>query len=136
MQAGRILANKFSDISLERLNTAEPELVELFHHVLQVHDCSILEGFRDAKTQNEYFAEGKSKVQYPDSKHNTYPSRAVDVAPYPIDWADTKRFYYFAGIVKGVAAGLDLDIRYGGDWDSDNDLNDQTFQDLVHFELV
>ena len=127
--------NEFSAVSLDRLKTADHELQELFHHVLRVHDCSILEGFRDEATQNEYFAEGKSKVEYPGSKHNRYPSRAVDVVPYPIDWADTKRFYYFAGIVKGVAAGLDLDIRFGGDWDSDNDLSDQTFNDLVHFEL-
>jgi len=25
------------------------------------------------------------------------PSDAVDVAPYPIDWNDKERFYYFAG---------------------------------------
>jgi len=130
--------NKFSTQSLEKLKTCEPELQELFHHVLQAHDCSILEGFRDESTQNEYFnaTPQKSKVQYPDSKHNTYPSRAIDVAPYPINWNDTKRFYYFAGIVKGIAVGLELTIRWGGDWDSDTDLNDQTFNDLVHYEVV
>jgi len=127
--------NKFSTSSLDRLKTVEPELQELFHHVLQIHDCSILEGFRDEATQNQYYADGKSKVEYPDSKHNRYLSRAIDVAPYPIEWENTKRFYYFAGIVKGVAAGLGVDIRYGGDWDSDNDLDEQTFQDLVHFEI-
>lgn len=27
-------------------------------------------------------------------------------------------------------------VRYGGDWDSDKDIDDQNFRDLVHFELI
>ncbi len=61
---------------------------------------------------------------------------AVDIAPYPIDWKDHKRFYYLAGIVKGVASQMGIKVRWGGDWDSDNDLNDQSFMDLGHFEIV
>jgi peptidoglycan L-alanyl-D-glutamate endopeptidase CwlK len=131
--------NTFSEASMKRLKTCEPELQELFHHVLNIHDCSILEGHRDEETQNEYYRQGKSKLMYPDSKHNRYPSRGVDVAPYingGIPWDDSKQFYYFAGIVLGVANGLGLNIRWGGDWSQDNDLNDQTFFDLPHFELV
>ena len=75
-------------------------------------------------------------MQYPNGKHNQKPSLAIDVSPYPINWRDTKRFYYFAGVVKAAAYSLGLNIRWGGDWDSDNDFNDQTFMDLVHFELI
>ena len=128
--------NEFSQQSLAKLKSCEPDLQELFHHVLQLHDCTITDGHRNEVEQNEYFRTGKSKVQYPDSKHNIFPSRAVDVAPYPIDWNDTKRFYYFAGLVKASASILGIEIRWGGDWDSDNDLNDQTFMDLVHYELL
>jgi len=127
--------SKFSRQSQERLLECDPDLQELFTHVLQIHDCSILEGFRGQEQQNEYFRTGKSKVKYPNGKHNQRPSKAIDVAPYPIDWNNTKRFYYFAGIVKAAAYSLGLKIRWGGDWDSDNDLNDQAFMDLVHFEL-
>ena len=63
------------------------------------------------------------------------PSMAVDVAPCPIDWEDTKRFYHFGGYVKAWAHALDIKIIWGGDWDSDNDFRDQRFHDLVHFEL-
>jgi hypothetical protein len=63
-------------------------------------------------------------------------SRAVDVAPYPIDWNDTRRFDHFAGIVVGIAHRSGVKIRWGGNWDRDNDLNDQNFNDLVHFELI
>ena len=89
--------------------------------------------------QDEAFAAGKSKKQWPDSKHNVKEdelSLAVDVAPYPINWENLKRFYHFAGYVKGVADQLDITIRYGGDWDMDNDLDDQDFMDLVHFEVL
>ena len=58
-----------------------------------------------------------------------------DVAPYQIDWQDKDRFYYFAGIVKGVALKLNIPIRWGGDWDSDTQVKDQTFFDLPHFEI-
>jgi peptidoglycan L-alanyl-D-glutamate endopeptidase CwlK len=27
-------------------------------------------------------------------------------------------------------------IRWGGDWDGDQDFRDQTFDDLAHFELI
>ena len=69
------------------------------------------------------------------SKHNQEPSLAVDVAPWPIDWNDSHRFYHFAGFVLGIAAALNIRLRWGGDWDSDFDLRDQTFFDLPHFEL-
>jgi peptidoglycan L-alanyl-D-glutamate endopeptidase CwlK len=68
------------------------------------------------------------------SKHLT--GNAVDLAPYPIDWKNTKRFYHFAGIVLGVATEMGIRIRWGGDWDMDDDLDDQSFMDLVHFEIV
>ena len=128
--------NQFSRQSQEKLLECNPDLQELFTHVLQAHDCTIMEGFRGQEKQDEYYRTGKSKVKYPEGKHNRKPSMAIDVSPYPINWRDTKRFYYFAGIVKGIAASLNINIRWGGDWDSDNDLNDQSFMDLVHFELT
>jgi hypothetical protein len=61
---------------------------------------------------------------------------AVDVAPYPIDWEDTKRFYHFAGFVQATAKQLNIPIIWGGDWNNNNNFKDQTFNDLVHFELI
>ena len=78
---------------------------------------------------------GKSQLEYPKSRHNLVPSMAVDVCPYPIDWNDRERFSYFAGYVRGVAAGMGIDIRWGGDWDSDGEVKDNSFDDLPHFEL-
>jgi hypothetical protein len=80
--------------------------------------------------------DGLSRLQYPNGKHNVTPSLAADVAPYPIDWEDYERFYWFGGYVIGAADSLGLAIRWGGDWDSDMDFKDQTLVDLIHFEIM
>jgi len=119
--------------------------------VVIFHDCAVLEGFRPEDRQNEYFSTGRSKVQWPASKHNSSPSLAIDLAPYfasrggvvwpnkaerPRDYVkDLGQFYYFAGIVIATARNHDIELRWGGDWDRDHDLRDQRFDDLVHFEL-
>lgn len=127
---------KFSEKSLERLRTCDPRLQALFAQVIQIVDCVILEGHRGEEAQNRAVREGKSQLPYPRGKHNHVPSRAVDAAPYPIDWADSARFYHFAGIVRGVAAQMKIPIRYGGDWDGDFNVTEERFRDLVHFEVV
>ncbi len=123
----------FSSKSKVLLLTCHPQLEKLFNTVIQHFDCTILEGHRSKGRQKQLYKEGKSKLTH--SKHNHNPSLAVDVSPYPIDWNDIKRFYYFAGFVKGVATSLNIPLRWGGDWDSDTQVADNTFNDLVHFEL-
>lgn len=127
---------RFGRASRERLSTCHSSLQEIFNEVIKIIDCSILVGHRGQEEQTQAFISKKSKLAWPNSKHNKTPSLAVDVAPYPIDWNDRGRFYFFAGVVKGVAASKGIKIRWGGDWDGDNDFKDQTFDDLVHFELV
>ncbi|MCK5651468.1 MAG: hypothetical protein KAJ42_08835 [Gemmatimonadetes bacterium] len=48
---------------------------------------------------------------------------------------EVARWYYFGGFVLGYAEELNVDIRWGGDWDGDRKLEDQTFHDLPHFEI-
>jgi len=126
---------RFGRTSMSRLNTCDEDLVELFEKVVERFDCSVLEGHRGEKLQNKYFDEGKSKLKFPNGKHNDYPSNAVDVVPYPVDWEDTDRMYYFAGFVKGIAHAMGIPIRWGGDWDDDTEVKDTGFKDLPHFEL-
>lgn len=126
---------RFSESSIKRLQTCHPDLQKVFNEVIKYVDCTILCGHRDQADQDEAYRTGKSKLQWPRSKHNNAPSLAVDVVPYPVDWNDHKRFYYFAGFVLGIARTLGVELRYGGDWDGDFDLKDQNFFDLPHFEL-
>ncbi len=127
---------KFGESSSFHLNSVHPDLKRLFYRVVEDFDCSIIEGFRSKSKQNQYFSEGKSTLRFPKGKHNQVPSEAVDVAPYPIDWEDTDRFYYFAGYVKGVASEMGIKIRFGGDWNDDTEVKDTKFKDLVHYEIV
>ena len=126
---------RFSQTSIRKLDTCHQDLRILFSEVIKCFDCTILCGHREEEAQNEAFHTGQSEKEFPDSKHNKRPSIAVDAVPYPINWQDKERFYYFAGFVKGIASKLNIKIRWGGDWDNDTDLNDQTFFDLGHFEL-
>ncbi len=127
---------KFGKKSKAALATCHPLLQLVFHKVIREVDCSVLEGHRGEYTQNKYFEKGTSKLKFPNGKHNSIPSKAVDVVPYPIDWEDIERMRMFAGYVQGVAAVLGVKIRCGADWDGDWDLNEQTFIDLPHFELA
>tara|TARA_R100001530_G_scaffold60804_1_gene43904 strand:+ start:82 stop:477 length:396 start_codon:yes stop_codon:yes gene_type:complete len=126
---------KFGKRSQERLNTCDEDLIALFKEVVKYFDCSVLEGHRGKEKQNKYFNEGKSKLKYPKGRHNRKPSNAVDVVPYPVDWNDREQMTYFAGFVKGVAYKMGIPIRWGGDWNNNNDLKDNNFDDLPHFEL-
>ena len=126
---------KFGKTSKKRLDTCEKDLQRLFKEVVKHFDCSVLEGHRGQEKQDKYFNEGKSKIKYPKGRHNASPSMAVDVVPYPVDWDDTERMYYFSGVVKGIAISLGINIRWGGDWDGDTEVQDTNFKDLPHFEL-
>ena len=126
---------RFGKTSNSRLETCDMRIQKLFNEVVKHFDCSILEGHRGKKAQNKAYKEGKSKVVYPDGKHNQIPSVAVDAVPYPIDWEDRERMTYFAGFVLGVALQMDLNIRWGGDWNMNTELKDNNFDDLPHFEI-
>lgn len=131
---GRVVP-AFSTRSRERLSSCDPRLIELFERVVQGWDCTILEGHRGEEAQNEAERTGRSTLRWPEGKHNRRPSRAVDAAPYPIDWSDMDRWRAFGGFVLGVAEMMDIPIRWGGDWDGDRTFRDQNFNDLSHFEL-
>jgi len=136
--------NHFSDTSKSRLFTCHRDLQTLFNHVILDFDCTIVCGHRDKADQDKAFAEGKSKLQYPRSKHNSSPSMAVDAAPFEngsIDWSKSQMIA-FAFYVKGIAdqlyriGSMKHRIRLGADWNSDNDIDDETFLDAPHFELI
>ncbi len=144
------MPNRFSRSSVHELRTVVLPLQALFGHVLERYDCTIIKGHRGEAAQNRAFAEGNSKLEWPDGDHNEYPSKAVDAAPYPVKWGGPVivegklhqgnlrailRFYHFAGYVQGVAEEMGIPLRWGGDWDRDFDLFDQKFNDLVHFEI-
>tara|TARA_Y100000310_G_C20654718_1_gene801385 strand:- start:1684 stop:2076 length:393 start_codon:yes stop_codon:yes gene_type:complete len=125
----------FGSKSRRRLNTCHPDLQKVFNRVVINFDCSVICGHRNQEGQDKAYDQGRSKVKYPNGRHNAAPSNAVDVAPYPIDWSDRERFNLFAGYVLGIAQSMGINIRWGGDWDKDFQVKDNNFDDLPHFEL-
>ena len=124
---------KFGKKSREQLSTCEKDLQMLFNEVVRTFDCTVTQGHRTVEEQEKLYKEGKTKVKF--GRHNHKPSIAVDVTPYPVDYSNIDRHYYFGGYVLGVASEMGIDIRWGGDWDGDKETKDQTFNDLVHFEI-
>ncbi len=127
---------KYSKTSRKRLDSCHPELQRLFNSLIEDYDVSIICGHRSKAEQDKAVADGASKTRYPNSKHNSMPSLGIDAALYPINWNDHGRHYMFVGIVRERAKQLGIPIRCGADWDSDFATNDQTFNDLVHFEYA
>jgi len=91
-------------------------------------DFTVVCGHRGQAEQERAVAEGKSRQYWPNSRHNTLPATAVDLAPYPTDWSDTEAFARLAGYVLAVADDLDIELEWGGDWVS--------FPDRPHFQLT
>jgi|TARA_R110002096_G_scaffold118453_1_gene256488 peptidoglycan L-alanyl-D-glutamate endopeptidase CwlK len=126
---------RYSKRSKERLASCDERLQEVFNEVIKHVDCSVLEGHRSKERQNKLYDEGRTKVKYPNGRHNTNPSKAADVTPYPVDWEDRERQTLFAGFVIGIARGMGYRIRWGGDWDMDFKVMDNRFDDFPHFEI-
>lgn len=125
---------RYGPKSTANLSEAHPDLQRVFNEVIKHVDCSVIEGRRGEAEQNYLFKTGKSQLKFPASNHNPKTNdpdelvTAIDCVPYPVVWDDIPRFKRFCWFVKGVAAGMDIEIVSGGlDW--------TTFKDFPHFEL-
>lgn len=134
------MKHPYSITSKHNRDTCVPELIKVANHVAEYWDTIIPEGYRGEEKQNEYYTKGTSRIKWPHGKHNSYPSKAIHLAPYNsnlgIDWKDTELFYKYGFFVMGLASSLGIKLRWGGDWDMDGITTDQTFNDLIHFEFV
>ena len=126
---------RFGTRSKQRLATCDERLQKVFNEVIKYIDCSVLEGHRGQERQDKLYEEGKTKLKFPNGRHNMAPSNAVDVTPYPVDWKDRERQTLLAGVVRGTARSMGIRLRWGGDWDMDFQVNDNRFDDFPHFEI-
>jgi len=126
---------KYGKRSLSRLKGIDPRLREVLDHLIKIMDVTVIEGVRSAKTQAKYFKDGKSKIDGVSKKSQHQKGKAVDIAPYPIDWNDRDRLHLMGGMLRGIGLLLNYKLRWGGDWDSDGVTKDNKFDDLVHIEI-
>ena len=131
---------RYSNRSKQRLATCDERLQDVFNEVIKYVDCSILEGHRGKERQNDLFNKSRTKVKYPNGRHNASPSKAADVTPYPVDWEDRERQTLFAGFVLGIARCMGIKLRWGGNWDMYEErgrweVEDNKLDDFPHFEI-
>ena len=126
---------RFSQTSLSTLSTCNPLLKKIAKEAITTVDFSILCGHRTKDWQDKAFREGKSTKKWPSSKHNSWPSKAFDIAPWPIDWEDEKRFFQLAIVILFIALEKNIPVRWGGAWDGVPNKKGQ-LNDLGHFELL
>ena len=132
---------QFGERSLINLDSAHYGLQCIIREALSMGliDFAIIEGHRNKGRQNRLYKLGRSRLQWPESKHNKTPSEAVDAAPYvngKISW-QKEHCIFLAGIILTCAKKWGIPLRWGGNWDMDGEpVTDQDFQDLVHYEVV
>jgi len=146
--------NEYSKTSAARLLTCHFDLQLIFNEVIKKssQDFGIAQGGRSETEQLKYFLEGKSKIdpRIPSQKakamHLKEPSMACDIYAWDeiqkrASW-DKKLLTKISKVAIPIAARLLAEgkvshrLRWGGDWDSDGDTTDQSFNDLPHYEIV
>ena len=129
----------FSNTSIQKLDTCDAHIILVANHVIRHFDFTVIWGYRGEEDQNECFANGTSTKQFPDSFHNVYPSKAIDIVPWPIDWDDLDRFYYLAGLWRGYGKALGIEFIWGNDWNNNNIFTREPgdiLDDMGHLQLA
>lgn len=121
---------KWGKTSKDRLATCDKRLQEMADMMLarSEFDLSIACGYRTKEEQNEAFEKGKSRAKFGQSKHNSFPSKAIDIWPCPVNWDKTDRRWQEMALNAMWCSGrLGFEILWGGSF--------KTMVDLPHFEI-
>lgn len=150
----------FGNTSSKELVTCDPKLQEILNEAIRYINFSVVSGHRNEEQQNSKYPK-YTKLKFPNSKHNSYPSKGVDIAPYIQPYGVIfgskeqleqisilsgrseeaaklfvlKSYGRLIGHIERIAQDKGIDIVLGMDWDMDFDTLDQTFDDLGHIEL-
>jgi len=136
---------KYSKSSELQLASCHIDLQLICHRLLKHFDHSVLCGHRGKEDQNKAFAEGKSNLKFPNGKHNSIPSMAVDIAPYPREKnkkADIDKFCVMVGRFLQIADELHeknliiYKIRWGRLWKNGLYSDEKGLLDYAHLELI
>ena len=136
---------KLSQRSLNRLVGVNENLVNVVKRAIEISevDFMVVEGVRTLKRQEELYAQGRTKpgkivTWTMKSKH--IDGLAVDIAPCnkdgSINWNDLKMFDKMADAMFKAAKELNINIRWGSDWNMNGIKREKGETDSPHFELV
>ena len=139
----------YSENSKTKLDSCTKTIKKVFEWAIKYRDGTIACGNRGESEQDTAFKKGLTELRYPNSNHNSLPSRAVDAVPY-IDgkavFGNTEKekldMAHYAGFIVGASylmheLGMtECPLRWGGDWNCDGSVRDHKFLDFPHFEEV
>ena len=116
-----------------RLSEVHPDLIRLVTAVSAVTDVQVVQGARTLAAEEIAIWERTSALKDPRaSKHVLTSERtlahALDVAPWPVHWANIPAFVSLATLVLATASALSIEIEWGGSW--------RHLKDYDHFELL
>ena len=131
----------FGTASSKELASVDQRLQQVARKVILIKDHSALKGHRPEDEQNAayYGRPQRSKLKWPDGKHNDIPSKALDVQTYPLPETDQQvreEQLYLLGLYVGIASEMGITLRTGADWDQDGEILDNGFDDFYHVEIV
>ena len=151
--------------SLSRLDGVHPDLVRVVKRAAAMatadEDFTVLEGVRSKEKMCVNYGKGRTGAQCeakgvpasyakPGEAKVTWLSnpflsnhrrmadgygRAVDLAPFPVDWKNLGRFDRLAKLMFRAASIEGVAIRWGADWDEDGRPRERGESDSPHFEL-
>lgn len=132
--------NQWGDRSKAERASSDERLNEIGDVVLQIKDHSVIKGHRGQEEQHAAFTSDpqRSKIDWPNGKHNKLPSKAQDVRahPWPLNnQARREEQLYLLGLYRGIGHMLGHKIRTGADWDRDGQIADNGFDDFFHVEV-
>lgn len=114
----------FGQRSEDNLKTCHDDIQRLFRAVVLRRDCSVICGHRDEAAQTLAYSQGNSEAQWDESMHNSFPSEAGDLIPYPEGFGNPhdpasmersqKAFKELAEIVFDEAIKLGIRVKWGG----------------------
>ena len=152
--------------SLARLDGVHPDLVRVVKRAAAMaapsEEFTVLEGLRTREQMMVNYGKGRTAAQceakgvpgryaQPGVARVTWLAnpfmsnhrrredgygRAVDLAPWPIDWNNTARFDRLAGLMFRAALAEGVKITWGADWDRDGRPRERGETDSPHFELA
>ena len=128
---------QFGKTSKRKLSECDEKLQRIAYVAITGYGFTVVCGHRNEQEQNTAYENGFSELKFPDSKHNSTPSMAMDIIPDAGGWnAGREQFILMIGTIKGVALSLGIPIRCGIDFNMDNNLQNDNFIDSAHVELI
>lgn len=126
--------------SLARLQGVDETLVNVVKRAIEISevDFTVMEGVRTLERQRELYAQGRTapgKIVTWTMKSRHIEGKAVDLVPYPLDWNDLEKFNKIKDAMFQAAKELDVNLRWGADWDGDGNYREKGEYDSPHFEI-